>query len=353
MRPAGAMGGDLLGGDLMGGDLVTERRKNLGIVAVLTLYSLITLVPFYVLAVRAFTPTLDSTEFHLVPPERRALSPEARLGNLATINNIDLAALREEFGLAGYVNPQLSLAQVAERYDVPLDDIVGYLEPQVQYNGIYTVLQSGYLTSLLGTVFVAGAAVLIGGFLGIMTGTALAGFRHRWQMPVYNLYLLNMIIPPMMVILPQYLIITRILGLSDSYWAIILLHIKGGALSTMVFTSYIATIPKELRESVAMDGGKHYHYFYHVVLPLMGTPFAVFASITLPWFWNDLLHGLLFLSPERYTLPAFIAAIGGNYGTNYEAVFSGVLLSLLPILAVYLVFQKMFARSAMAGAVKG
>ena len=114
----------------------------------------------------------------------------------------------------------------------------------------------------------------------------------------------------------------------------------------MVFTSYIATIPKELKESVHMDGGKHYHYFIYVILPLMGTPFAVFASITLPWFWNDLLHGLLFLKPASYTLPAFIASIGGTFTTNFEAIFSGVLFSLLPILLVYLIFQKMFVNSA-------
>lgn len=332
---------------------MTERRKNLSLIVLLSIYCVMTLMPFYFLVVRSFTPTMDATEFHMLPPERRDLSNKARLGNLATINNIDLAALQKAFGVTGYVNPQLTLSQFAERYGIPEDELIAYLEPQVQYNGIYTVLRKGYFTSLFGTVFVAGMAVVLGGLLGIMTGTALAGFRHNWQLPVYNLYLLNMIIPPMMVILPQYFILNRILGLSDSYWAIILLHIKGGALSTMVFTSYIATIPKELKESVAMDGGRHWHYFTHVILPLMGTPFSIFASITLPWYWNDLLHGLLFLRPERYTLPAFITSIGGNYSTNYEAVFSGLLLSLIPILGVYFVFQKMFARSAMAGAVKG
>lgn len=330
-----------------------SRTSNRFLVAFLLVYCLVTLSPFYFLAVRAFTPTRDSTELHLVPPEKRDLAPVSRIGNLATINTIDLKKFRQKFGLKGYMNPQLSLQQISEKYDVPLDDIIDYLEPQVHYNGVFIVIDRGYVGSLLGTIWVAGVSVLVGGFLGIMTGTALAGFRHRWQLPVYNLYLLNMIIPPMMVILPQYLIMTRYLGLTDSYLAVILLHIKGGALSTMVFTSYIATIPKELRESVAMDGGRHYHYFWHVILPLMGTPFAVFASITLPWFWNDLLHGLLFLAPENYTLPAFIAAIGGTYGTNYEAVFSGVLMSLAPILLVYVVFQKMFIRSAMAGAVKG
>lgn len=330
-----------------------RARKQTLLVVILSLYCVLTLAPFYVLVVRAFTPTIESTELHVWIPERRALSMNARLSDLSTIYTIDARAFRQEMGITGYMNPQLTLAQVAETYDLPPERIRAYLEPYVQYNGIYTVLNNGFLKALWGTVFVTGSSVILGGLLGIMTGSVLAGFRRRWHLVVYNSYLLNMIIPPMMIILPQYLILTRLLGLSDSYLALILLHIKGGALSTMVFTSYIATIPKELRESVSMDGGRHHHYFLYVLLPLMGTPFAVFASITLPWMWNDLLHALLFLRPENYTLPAFIASIGGTFTTNFEAIYSGLALSLVPILIIYVTFQKMFIRSAVAGAVKG
>ena len=328
-------------------------RKSVLLTIVLAAYCVITLMPFYLLVVRSFTPTIESTSFHWFVPERRPISMNARIGDLATIYNVNLRAFRRELGIKGYMNPQLTLQQISEKYDIEPEAIRDWVRPFVHFNGIHTILTNGFLTSLLGTVFVTGASVIIGGFLGIMTGSVLAGFRSRWHMFVYNSYLLNMIIPPMMVILVQYLIMTRVLGLGNSYWSIILLHIKGGALSTMVFTSYILTIPKELREAVHMDGGKHYHYFFYVLLPLMGTPFAVFASITLPWFWNDLLHPLVFLNPDKYTLPAFIASIGGTFTTNYEAIFSGVLFSLLPILIVYLVFQRLFIRSAMAGAVKG
>ena len=330
-----------------------SRVKNALLTAALLLYCVITIAPFYILTVRAFTPTIESTQFHFWIPERRELSLNARIGDLATVYNVDARAFRREMGISGYMNPQLTLSQIAEQYDIPAERIRGYLEPYVQYNGIYTIVNNGFIRSLIATVIVTGASVLVGALLGIMTGSALAGFRRRWHMFVYNSYLLNMIIPPMMVILPQYIIMTRYLGLENSLLSLILLHIKGGALSTMVFTSYIATIPRELKESVYMDGGKHYHYFLYVLLPLMGTPFAVFASITMPWFWNDLLHALVLLRPDNYTLPAFVASIGGTYTTNYEAIFSGVLLSLLPILIVYLVFQKLFIRSAMAGAVKG
>jgi len=330
-----------------------RHRKQLLFIALLSLYCALTLAPFYILVVRSFTPTIESTELHLWIPERRSLSMSARLSDLATIYNIDARAFRRDMGLKGYLNPQLTLAEIADAYDIPPERIRDYLEPYVQYNGLYTILNSGFLKALWGTVLVTGASVIVGGMLGIMTGSVLAGFRRPWHQLVYNSYLLNMIIPPMMIILPQYRIMTRILGLNDSYWAIILLHIKGGALSTMVFTAYIATIPRELKESVAMDGGKNRHYFLHVLLPLMGTPFAVFASITMPWVWNDLLHALLFLRPDNYTLPAFVATIGGTFTTNFEAIYSGLALSLLPILAIYITFQKMFIRSAVAGTVKG
>ena len=329
------------------------KRKNLILVAILGLYCLLTLAPFYFLFVRAFTPTVQSTELHLWIPERRPLSLNARIGDLATVFSIDARAFRREMGIKGYVNPQLNLSQIAEQYDIEEQAIIDYLQPRVQYNGVLTVFQGGFFKSLWGTIVVTGSAVLVGGFLGIMTGSVLAGFRRRWHMVVYNAYLLNMIIPPIMVILPQFFIMTKVLGLTDSYLSIILLHIKGGALSTMIFTTYIATIPRALKESVEMDGGKHYHYFFFILLPLMSTPFAVFASITMPFYWNDLLHGLVFLSPDKYTLPAFVAALGGTFTSNFEAIFSGVLLSLVPILLVYLSFQKLFVRSAVAGAVKG
>ena len=330
-----------------------SRSLKTVIVILLAVYCLMTLLPFYILLVRSFTPTIQSTRLHYWIPPRRAISMNARLGDLATIYNVDIRKFRNQMGIKGYVNPQYNLTRIAKKYKIPEQKIKDYLRPFIHYNGIYSILESGFIRSLVGTIVVTACSVLAGGFLGIMTGTALAGFRRPWHLFIYNSYLLNMIIPPMMVILPQYIIMNRVLDLQDSYLALILLHIKGGALSTMVFTSYIVTIPKELKESVEMDGGKHYHYFFYVLLPLMGTPFAVFASITMPWFWNDLLHPLVFLTQKNYTLPAFIASIGGTFTTNYEAIFSGVFFSLIPILVVYIIFQKMFIRSAMAGAVKG
>jgi ABC-type glycerol-3-phosphate transport system permease component len=329
------------------------KKKDKIIATFLVIYCLVTLVPFYFLIVRSFTPTIESTEFHYWVPPRRPLSMNARVGDLATVYNISTRDFRKAMGIRGYVSPQYKLSKIAKKYEIEEQKIVDYLEPKVHWNGVLTVIDHGIVRAVFGSVFVTGTSTFLGGLLGIMTGYVLAGFRQRWHLFVYNLYLLQLIIPPIMVILPQYMILSKWLGLSDSYWAIILIHLKGGAISTMIFTTYISTIPKELRESVSMDGGKHYHYFLYVLIPLAVTPFAVYASVTMPLVWNDLLFGLVFLHPAKYYLPPFVAAIGGTYTTNFEAIFSGVTISLVPILIVYIAFQKMFIRSAMSGAVKG
>ena len=131
------------------------------------------------------------------------------------------------------------------------------------------------------------------------------------------------------------------------------MFIKGGALSTMVFTAHVASIPRDLKESVEVDGGNHFHYYWHILLPLSKTPFAVFTAISLPLFWNDLLYGFLFLGPEKFTIIPLINSFSGTFATNLQAVYSGLLLATLPLLLVYFLFRKLFVRSALAGAIKG
>jgi ABC-type glycerol-3-phosphate transport system permease component len=342
----------------MGASAQPRRRRRralrLAIGSFLTLYSLITLVPFYFLFIRAFVPTKDVTELHLWIPEPDQITMDGKFGNLATFYRFDVDAFKEAMGISGYVNPSFTLREIAQEFNVPEERIAGYLQNYITYNGFYTIFGGGrFLSHLLGTVFVVVVSIALGGLLGLMTGSVLAGFRRRWHLWVYYLYLFQIAISPIMIILPTYLIITRYLGLYDNYMALVLLYIKGGALSTMVFTSYVATIPKDLRESVEVDGGNHWHYFRYILLPLAKTPFAVFAAISLPVFWNDLLYGFLFLSPDNFTIIPLINAFNGTFATNLQATYAGLLMATVPLLIVYLVFQRLFVRSALAGAIKG
>ena len=330
-----------------------ERLLRWVIGSFLAVYSLVTIVPFYFLFIRAFVPTRQSTELHVWIPQVEKITMGAQLGTISTYYSVDMADFKEKLGIDAYVNPRFTLAEISEAYAVPQEDIEEYFSNYVRYNGMYALFKGQFVKHLVITVGVVGVSLVLGGLLGLATGSVLGGFRRRWHMWVYYLYLLQIAISPMMIILPVYLIITRYLGLYDSYLSLILLFIKGGALSTMVFTAFVATIPSELRESVEIDGGNHFHYYFYLLLPLARTPFAVYTAVSLPLFWNDLLYGFLFLSPERTTLMPFINAFSGTFATNLQAVYSGLLMATLPLLLIYVVFRKMFMRSALAGAIKG
>lgn len=331
-----------------------NRRLGIGLLfVVLGIYTIVTLTPFYFTFIRAFVPTSEATKLHLWIPSPGELSMNAQVGNFATYYGIDLREFKRALGIEGFLPPYTSLRELVDSYGVDEAAIRSFLKPYTTYVGWYTMARSDrFWTALYGNVFVSVMSVVIGGFLGILTGSVLARLRKPWHRLIYNSYLLSTVIPPIAIMIPVYVIFARYLNLTNSYWNIILMFVKGDALSIMVFTSYIATIPYELKESVDVDGGNRLHYLSHILFPLSVTPFAVFVSIRLPWFWNDLLFGYLFLQPDKQTLMPYINAFAGTYTTNYQAIFAGLILSMTPLVLLYLVFRKLFVRSALAGSVK-
>ena len=329
--------------------------KRMSIMAFLLIYSFITIFPFYILFVRTFVSTTDSVNLHLWLPREQKFDMNSKFGNMAVFLDLDTDKFKKDFNIKGYINPNLTMNELAAKYKIQNEKLQNYMQPFVSFNGWITVLKGNtFWKSLLATTFITVSIILLGGFMGICTGFVLAGFRKKWHFAAYNLYLLQIVIPPVMIMIPQFLIVTKYMNMNDSYLALILFHIKGGALSTMLFTSYIASLPKELRESVEIDGGGPLEYFWNILLPLCKVPFATFLAIQLPWFWNDLLYPLLFLKPDKYTLVALINSfVGGQFSTNFQAMYAGLFLSILPMLIIYLVFQKLFIKAALAGAVKG
>jgi ABC-type glycerol-3-phosphate transport system permease component len=278
---------------------------------------------------------------------------DAVFGHLATNFSLDIRDFKKAMGITAYIDPNMTLKQITDRFDVPESTISTYLTPYIIYNGWFTILfGSTYFRSVLATVFVASISIIIGGFLSIATGSVLARFRKKWHMAIYNLYLLQVIIPPLLIIIPTYLIITQYLHLYNSYMSLIILFAKGGAVSTMIFTGYFSSLPKELKEAVYIDGGGQSTYFVRVILPLSSTPFATYTVVYITLFWNDLIYGYIFLKPEKYTIVPLLTSFISEYATNYQAIYSALLCSIVPMLLIYLVFQKLFIQSAFAGAIK-
>ncbi len=336
--------------------ILINKLIVIGFIVFAIVYSIMTSIPFYFTLVRSFVPTKEAGELHLWIPENKEFNLDVKYGNMNTYYNMDLDKFKKDIGLEDvlYIDPNLTMNQISEKYNVPKERIQSYMAPYYLYSGWMVVLtDKRFYTALFYTFFITITSIILGGLLAAATSYVLARFRKKWHSVLYSLYMMSMIIPRTLILLPLYLIVTRYLHLGNyGYLAIILIFIQGGCLPIMIFTGHIGKIPLELEESVKIDGGSRITYYFKVLLPLCKPAFATYAAIHIPIFWNDLLMGLLFLKKSQYTLAPYLQNMQGTFTTNYQAMYAALLVTLIPILIFYLIFNKMFLRAQLSGAVK-
>lgn len=351
------------------------RRRLLRVFAsaVMVAYAIMTIFPFYALFVRSFVSTKDSAELHLWIPKAQDVSMDAEVGNLAVFYDLDLTGLKTELGIppTDFLMARTTLREISEQYNIPEQKIKDFFEGFYTYNGWMTLLtgelQSTTFWATLGrTLLVTFVSLILLITLSIFTGYGLAGLRRRDQMAVYNIYLLQMVIPAMLILLPQYQLIQWIFRLFPGYsvqgsltrdalqlLSLVLINIKGTALSTMIFTSAISGIPTDLEDSAMIDGASRLQYVRYIILPLLKVPIISLIVIQMPMFYNQFLEPYVYLDPANSTLLPFIQNTAGQFSTNFQVIYSGIFASVLPMIIVYLIFRRFFVEGVMAGAIKG
>jgi multiple sugar transport system permease protein len=316
--------------------------------------------------------TRDSAELHLWIPQAAEVNMNAQVGNLGVFYDLDLADLKEALGIPQdeFIMSRTSLKQVGEQYNIPEEKIKEFFEGFYTFNGWRTLITGDlygttFWAALGRTLLITAVSLGLALILSIFTGYGLSGLRRRDQMFVYNLYLLQMVIPAMLILLPQFLIIQWVFKLFPAYaepgmfrWglqllSIVLINIKGTALSTMIFTAAISSIPKELEDSASIDGATAWQYVRYIVIPLLRVPIVSIIVIMLPLMYNQFLEPYVYLDPANSTLLPFIQSAVGQFSTNFQLIYSAIFASVLPLVLVYLLFRRFFIQGVMAGAIKG
>jgi len=350
------------------------RRRLLRVFALVVMltYTILTLFPFYVLFIRSFVSTKDSADLHLWIPEADEVNMNAQVGNLAVFFDLDTNDLKEALGIppTEFLMSRTTLRQIGERYSIPEQEIRDFFAGFYTYNGWMTLLGGDlYGTTFWGalgrTLIVTVVSLVFLITLSIFTGYGLAGLRRKDQMFVYNVYLLQMVIPVFLILLPQYQLLQWFFNVFPDYgdkgptrWtlqllAIVLINIKGTALSTMIFTAAISGIPKDLEDSAMIDGASRLQYVRYILLPLLKVPIVSLVVIQLPLFYNHFLEPYVYLDPANSTLLPFIQNAVGQFSTNFQLIYSAIFASVIPMVVVYLMFRSWFVEGVMAGAIKG
>lgn len=179
-----------------------------------------------------------------------------------------------------------------------------------------------------------------------------SAYEFRGKNILFICVLLIMMVPFEILLLPLYTL-TNNMGLMNSYSAIILPGVAGAA-TIFFFRQYLSGIPKEIIAAGRVDGASEYGIYLRLILPIMKPSFAAMAILNGMNSWNNFLWPFMVLSSERkYTLPIGLKTLLTPYGNNYDLLIVGSFFSILPILALFLAFQKYFIDGMTAGAVKG
>jgi len=205
-----------------------------------------------------------------------------------------------------------------------------------------------FFNSLFLTIVQVALQLFISAFVAY--GFAMYDFKGKNFMFICVLFV--MMVPFEILMLPLYNQINN-MHLTNTYTGIILPSIANAG-TIFFFRQYLSGIPRDLVEAGRIDGASEYGIFFRLILPIMKPSFAAMAILNTMTSWNNLLWPLLVLkSSEKFTLPIGLNTLLTPYGNNYNLLFVGSFISILPIFILFLCFQKYFVDGMTAGAVKG
>ncbi|MBS4177480.1 carbohydrate ABC transporter permease [Lederbergia citrea] len=185
-----------------------------------------------------------------------------------------------------------------------------------------------------------------------MVGYSLAMYRFRGQNIVLFLVLLIMMIPFEILMLPLFRMMIELKAVNTYTGVILPMMIH--PLAIFFFRQFALGLPGDLMDSARIDGCTEYGIFFRIMLPLMKPAYGAMGILLALFSWNNFLWPLVVLrSKEMLTLPIGLAGLLSPYGNNYDVLIAGSVLTVVPIIIVFIFAQKYFISSLTAGAVKG
>ncbi|SER28275.1 L-arabinose ABC transporter membrane protein [Gracilibacillus ureilyticus] len=202
------------------------------------------------------------------------------------------------------------------------------------------------------SLIISAMTIVLSLFFSSMVGYALAVYDFKGRNLFFVLVLLILMIPFEILMLPLYQMMVGA-QLVDSYFAVVLPLIVA-PVAVFFFRQYATGLPKELMDAARMDGSTEYGIFFKIMLPLMGPSMAAMAILQGLASWNNFLWPLLVLrSNGMFTLPIGLATLLTPYGNNYDILIAGSVLTIIPIVILFIFFQRYFVAGLTSGGVKG
>jgi multiple sugar transport system permease protein len=205
-------------------------------------------------------------------------------------------------------------------------------------------LANTLLYAVLATVFMLVSSIPV--------AYALARFRFRGRKLAFVLVITTMMLPPQVTIVPLYILWARF-HLTGTLWPLILPMLFGDAFSIFLLRQFLVTIPKEYADAARVDGCGELGTMLRVVLPMARPAIAAVALFQFFYAWNDYFGPLVYAKPQSWTLAVGLSTFRAAHHVEWNLTMAATLLTLLPVLVVFFLAQRVFIQGVTLTGVKG
>ncbi|MFB5673920.1 carbohydrate ABC transporter permease [Paenibacillus terreus] len=209
-----------------------------------------------------------------------------------------------------------------------------------------------FMTYLLNSIKVTVIAVAAQLITSSMAGFVFARLKFKYRELLFGLYLATMMIPAQVTLIPNF-IIMRSYNLVDTHWALILPALVS-AFGTFLLRQFFLTIPASLEDAAKIDGCTPFGVYWRIFIPLSKPAMATLGVFVFMGMWNDFLSPLVYInSQEMMTLPLGLASMQGMYSTDWPVLMAGTVITIIPLIVVFLLAQDFFIKGITLSGLKG
>lgn len=246
-----------------------------------------------------------------------------------------------------------ALAVSLQREGRPIKSVTDWFAPPYTLENYPAIIMNSEVpTWLINSVLVAVIVTVLTVIFSAMAAYAIAKLPFKGSKAMFMYFLLGLMIPGEATIVPLFITVNN-LHLIDTYAGLILPSIAG-SMNLIIMVTFFKGLPNELLEAVKIDGGGELTIFFRIVLPLSKTIIATVCIFAFVGSWNNYLWPLLCaMSSELFTLPVGIPTFAGTYTVDYVRPLTASMVASLPMIIMYIFFEKQIVAGITSGAVKG
>lgn len=227
------------------------------------------------------------------------------------------------------------------------------LPSRVAWDNFTAAWETGRLSRYMAnSLLICAIKVPLGVFVESLGAFALSRMRFRWATPVFMFVLIGMVLPVQAALIPLHQLFGS-LGLLDTYTALLVIYVGFGVpFGTLVLRGFFATLPRSLDEAALIDGCSWWKLYWRVILPLARPALVALLIFDFLFTWNEFIFAQLFITTDALRpMQAGLLAFSSQYSQNVTLLSSGIVISIVPVVLVYMLFQRHFV-SGLAGAIK-